>query len=229
MTSAHVVSLPDQGVWRLGRGVDPLAGKPPEPVNMSDPGVGNRFDSFHGNYKVVYAASTAEACFAECLARFRPSPRLADLVRDEWSERNWMSVGSIPADWRNSRVLVQLEVPNALPFLDISHSDTLQALREDQRIMGWLTSLGLNELDLSEVVSRDRRITRLVSQWAAEATDEDDHPLYGGIRYLSRMGGQYVCWAFFEETNFVTASVRPVLATDIDLCTVAKRYGLVVH
>jgi hypothetical protein len=191
-----VVELPREGVWRVGRAPDPFAWSQPEPVDTSDPGRGNRFDSFHGDYGVCYFGTSPEACFAETLARFRPVRRLADLVRAEWSGMGLMEPGNVPADWRDSRILARASTPDALPFIDVSAPESVEAFRFSPRIAAWLEASGVVELDLSTVVGADRRVTRLISQWAFDAK-RDDEFLYSGIRYVSRLGAEYECWAVF--------------------------------
>jgi len=229
VTTPATIDYPTEGVWRLGRGPDPLRFRSPEPVSTAHHGAGNRFDSFHGNYGILYAATEARSCFAECLARFRPNPRLADIVRTAWSENGWMSVGSVPADWRNSRVLARVGIDGPLPFVDVTASETVEAFRSAPQISSWLESFGVAEFDLSEIMGRDRRVTRLLSQWVAESVDDEDLPAYGGIRYMSRLGLDYECWAIFQGSQLVELERRSLLNSDEDLCSVARTYGLTVH
>jgi hypothetical protein len=199
-------------------------------VDTSDPGAGARFDSFHGNYATLYGGSDQEACFAECLARFRPKPELADLVRQEWHDLGFMGVGSVPADWRASRVLVRLQVESALPYVDVTSAQTVAALQSNERITRWLHSfLGNGPVDLGDLMGRDRRVTRLVSQWAYEEVDAQGLPLYGGIRYVSRLGANYECWALFEGANVIETERHSLSHHNRLLCEVAARYGIHVH
>jgi hypothetical protein len=223
-----VVDLPAGGIWRVGRAPNPFAWNRPDPVDTGDPGCGNRFDSFHGDYAVVYFGTSPEACFAETLARFRPSPALASLVADEWARNHWIRPGNVPADWRDSRILVRAVVPNALPFVDVADADSLEAFRTAPRIAQWLTAFGVGDLDLAALVGSDRRVTRLISQWAHDE-ESDDGFSYGGIRYISRLGAGYECWAVFEGSPIAELERRPILSQDADLCVVARRYGLSVH
>lgn len=187
MTDPVIVYLPSSGVWRVGRAPDPFAWSRPEPVDTRDSRSGNRFDSFHGDYGLCYFGTTAEACFAETLARFRPSATVSELVSDEWAANGWMQPGNVPADWRDSRILVRAVVPDVLPFVDVASAESLEAFRTTDRIAQWLNSFGLADVDLATLVGSDRRVTRLISQWVFEESDDDGY-LYGGIRYLSRLG-----------------------------------------
>jgi hypothetical protein len=148
VTDPVVVYLPGSGVWRVGRAPDPFAWSRPEPVDTRDSRSGNRFDSFHGDYGVCYFGTTAEACFAETLARFRPSTAVSELVREEWTANGWMQPGNVPADWRDSRILVRAVVPDVLPFVDVASAESLEAFRTTERIAQWLSSFGLADVDL---------------------------------------------------------------------------------
>lgn len=228
MTDPATVDFPTAGVWRVGRSPDPLHWSRPGPVDTAESGAGNRFDSFHGNYGVLYAGTSAEACFAETIARFRPDPHLRELVADEWRDRNWMAVGSVPADWRTSRILARIELSEPLPFVDVAAADTVEAFRREPQNARWLTVLGLADTDLGDLVGRDRRVTRLLSQWVFDAYDGGE-PSFGGLRYMSRLGAEYECWAIFEGSGAHVAEPQPVLATNPDLRRVGERYELTIY
>jgi len=55
------------------------------------------------NYGVLYLGTDLQACFGETLARLRPSVSLIAVVQEEWSERGFMPVGTIPAAWRHGK------------------------------------------------------------------------------------------------------------------------------
>jgi hypothetical protein len=230
VTEPRLLELPTEGIWRLGRAPDPLEWRPPsEPVDTATPGAGNRFDSFHGNYSTLYFGTTPEACYLETLARFRPSPAMRDVVANEWAERGYMDVGSVPADWRDSRILVNAGIEEPRPFVDAAAADTIAAFRADPRVMPYLQNWGVDQLDLSHIVGSDRRVTRLLSQWAWDRELKGDGVGYDGIRYVSRLGSDRECWVVFEGVPLVEISRRPVLHTDTVLCAVAQQFGLVVH
>lgn len=72
----------------MAKGPDPFAAPAPLSLDeLNDPRAGNRFDSPLGAYRVLYLSSQLEGCFGETLSRFRPDPRLVELVRDEWGEQ----------------------------------------------------------------------------------------------------------------------------------------------
>jgi hypothetical protein len=231
----EVVATPDEGVWRIGRDPDPLSpSRASGSSELSEPGTGNRFDSPTGEYGVRYFATKLEGCYGETLARFRADERLANLIGKEWEERGFMSVGDIPADWRQRRTAVNVRFPNALnprfprgvQFLDIEAVETREAMREDFEPL--LAHYHYPDLDMPLVQGRDRRITRYISQWAWEKRS-DESRLYAGIRYLSRLNNKWECWAVFDEVEMEELNRRPILTTDSALQKIAKLYGLTPH
>jgi hypothetical protein len=196
------------------------------------PNTGNRFDSPTGSYGVRYFSTTLDGCFGETLARFRADPKLAELIGDEWEERGWMNVGDIPADWRQRRTAGHVRFPNTgsntrypygVQFLDIEAVETREALRKDFAPL--LAIYGYDDLDVPVVRGHDRRITRYISQWAYERT-EDDAPLYAGIRYLSRLNSEWQCWPVYDNVNLEVLARRPILVDDEALQRIAGLYSL---
>jgi hypothetical protein len=187
-----LVAPPTDGVWHIGRTNAFLEFHLPDPVDMGEPRGGNRYDSFHGNYGVIYFGTTREACFAEVLSRLKPRPHLAALVDDEWRDRGFMTPGNIAADWRLKRTIARVVINDPLPFVDATASESLAAFRAAPKIAEWLRAFGLDDVDLSDLVGRDRRVTRLISQWLFDAGIEDGlAPRYSGVRYMSRLGEGY--------------------------------------
>lgn len=84
---------------------------PLPPADLDRAETGNRFDSALGNFSVLYFGSSLETCFGETLARFRPDVNLLALIEDEWRDMGFMSVGSVPADWRHLLFLRTRPVP----------------------------------------------------------------------------------------------------------------------
>jgi RES domain len=220
-------SMPADGVWRIGRGNDPLAIRLPEPDTLATTTTGNRFDSPEAAYGVLYFATDLRGCCGETLSRFRPSPA-AELVKEEWRERHFMEVGGVSQEWRQRRTAVRVQVvdPN-WRFLDVETSATVQHLR---RVLALgLSALGLDDLDISDVRGRDRRITRLISSWAFHATDDEGAVRFGGIRYKSRLDSDWECWAVFHDVELIAVETRPLLKATPELQEVARLYGLTIH
>jgi hypothetical protein len=226
----HSVEIPAGGVWRVGRGPDPLATRPPlPPEELDQPKTGNRFDSPLGSYRVRYFATDLEGCFGETLARFRPDiDRLAH-VGEEWAELGFMPLGEVPADWRHRRLAVRARFRNPRAsgkarFLDVEHLDTRERLRVE--LAQTLSLLGHDDLDVATVRGGDRRITRAISWWAYQHRDHDGRYPFAGIRYISRLDDSWECWAVFEDAEVHELSRQPILREDPILLKVANQYGL---
>lgn len=141
--------------------------------------MGNRFDSALGNYRVWYFATELEACYAETLAPLRPSPAVIDAIgRDE---EGFFPLGEIAADWRQRRIAVRATFPEDRPFLDVEATGTRAVLRKE--LAPLLGGLGLDDIDVPAIRSKDRRLTRIVSQWAWEEHEVPGSTPYAGIRF----------------------------------------------
>lgn len=219
----RLVDSPDT-LWRVARGVDPLATYRPKASTRTEPGEGNRFDSPDGSYSVLHFGSRPDVCFGETLARLRPKKELAALVEDEWSRMGVMRPGRLPRDWREKRSLGEVAIGDALPFIDIDSLDTHQYLR-DKLSLG-LSSLGYDDLDISAVRGSDRRLTQMISAWAYNTKDEDGQYRFSGLRYMSRLDDDWECWAVFSECPLSVVSVNPIDLDNKDLVQVADRFGL---
>ncbi len=77
--------------------------------------------------------------------------------------------------------------------------------------------------------AQDRRITRWIGQWAYNARDAEDRPVYAGIHYASRLDPKWECWAVFQDVPIVEIARHPVLLADESLQRIASRYDLRVY
>ena len=101
-------------------------------------------------------------------------------LADDPEAARYMGVGHVPRDWRLKRVLVTIDVVDALPFLDVEDSATREAL--SNQLANALSALGYEQgLDISDVRGRDRRLSRAIAHWAYTAQDEE-----GEYRFSSR-------------------------------------------
>jgi hypothetical protein len=112
-------------------------------------------------------------------------------------------------------------------FLDIESVQTREALLPDFEPL--LKFFGYPDLDVPVVRGHDRRITRYISQWTYEQVDEDECPMYAGIRYLSRLNSDWELWAVFDNVAIEEMTRRAILPNDEALKRVAKTYGLTVY
>lgn len=216
---------PEEGLWRVARGEPFALRDPPPPLLLSGGGgVGNRFDSALGNYRVWYFATELEGCYAETLAPLRPDPAVVDAIGRH--EDGFMPLGEIAADWRQRRIAVRATFPEGRPFLDVEATGTRAVLRKE--LASFLASLGLDDIDVPAIRSKDRRLTRIVSQWTWEAHEAAESPPFAGIRFCSRLGSEWECWAVFEDVFPDEREQRPILREDEALRRVASLYDLVL-
>lgn len=226
--TVSAVKPPKTGVWRVGRGPDPLELRDALTTDdLQRSGVGNRFDSPVGDFRVLYFGRTLEACFGETLARFRPSIELLAAVKDEWRDRGFLEPGAIPREWRERRIAVRVRFDTSWGFVDVEDADTIEVFRSE--LAKPLLALGHRDLDISLIRGPDRRITRLISQWVHDQSDADGEPLYAGIRYLSRLDSRWECGAAYGDVRIVELVRQPIFLDDPSLRRVARTFDLIVH
>lgn len=75
---------------------------------------------------MLYCATELRGCYAETLARFRPSARMRHIVERE--DPTFMMYVGVPADWRHRRLKVLVRMDDSLSFLDVEHGDTHEYL-----------------------------------------------------------------------------------------------------
>jgi hypothetical protein len=189
---------------------------------MSDSGVGNRFDSALGNFRVWYFATSLDGCYGETLAMLRPDPVVRRAI--EGDDDCLMPLGEIPADWRQRRIAVRATFSESRPFLDIEAASTRTRLRDE---LPWLLAeLGLDDIDVAAIRGRDRRLTRWIAQWTWQMRNEVGPPNFAGVRFLSRLNTDWECWAVFEDVLPQEEERKPILRQDEALKRVAELYGL---
>lgn len=136
-----------------------------------------------------------------------------------------MVIGGVPQDWRLQRLLGSIRLVDPLPFLDVEAPETHEFLSEV--LARDLVALGYEQpLDLSVVTNQDRRLSRLVAEYAYAATDDDGTPVYSGIRYMSRIASGWECWAIFEGTAVELVDHSPIELDDAALQHVADLWSL---
>lgn len=213
---------PHEKIFRVARRNAVLGFSWITPTDAALPKAGNRFDVPGGG--VLYAATDPQCCYSETLARYRPTPKMREIVGEQ--EPGFMVTGGVPQDWRLARVKAVLKLESPLPFLDVDHPATLQFLSEE--LAQDLVALGYDgeNLDFSDVCNRDRRLSRRIAQYAYTALEGSGEHLYSGIRYLSRLNPRHECWAVFDGTEIREVSTTAIELTDPDLIAVADLWGL---
>ena len=216
--SAEVAEAPPE-LWRVGRNTDPIRFAEITAADAQMIGAGNRFDVPGG--RVLYCATSLDTCYAETLARFRPSAAVRPAGGEQ--DNGFMVCGGVTADWRATRLKVRVSLDNPLPFLNVealpTHEFLTSAMAED------LAQLGVGVLDVSHVRGSNRIVTRAIAAWAYSAQDDSGNACYSGIRYLSRLDGGE-CWAIFEGTGVTERGRDTITLGDEVLLRVAGSLGL---
>lgn len=208
--------------YRVGRAKGPLHFSEIDALDAELETVGNRFDVVGGG--VLYCATTRVGAFKEVLESFRPAASSLDLTA--LPREHLMSVGSVPASWRDRRTVVEFSLAEPLPFLDVERDETLSFLTSE--LAHELAQIGLERLDASIVRGPNRLLTRTIAHWAYTQVDENDEAVYSGIRYSSRFES-HECWAVFAGVDVGSVSTTPIAQNDRDVESVARAFGLTIH
>lgn len=210
-SSMASVPAPQDHIFRVARGRDPF-GAPPWEKALEDGTFGNRFDDPSGRwgrgpsdrYRVIYCASKLVTAFAEVISRFRPSlPTLAAIDHEvtdadeeplEHIERQQVIIDQ---RWQERRRVGKTLLDPTLRFVDMAAAETIAYMR--YALAPQAKMLGLDDVDLSIVTGPNRHLTQEASRHIYESTDDDGNALYAGIRYISRLGANWECWALFHD------------------------------
>lgn len=220
----EICRIPDT-VVRITRPIDPLAFSRVGAVEARNATQGNRFDVPGGG--VLYAATQSATSFHEVCARFRPSAFYGTLNYKLDDDAGFPPAG-IPADWRLNRRLYTLQVKTDLPFVDISNHQTWKWLED--RMPGLLLQEQLEHVEAKDVYSSNRRLTRAFAAELYTAVDSESNPLFGGIRYESRLNNGE-CWAIFEHpsVNVKVVEERAIEANHPDLLNWSRMWHAPLH
>ncbi|HET9017103.1 MAG TPA: RES family NAD+ phosphorylase [Thermomicrobiaceae bacterium] len=196
--------------------MDPFAPRSWDDVG-EDGTFGNRFDDPGAlrnigtarRFRTIYCATERVAAFAEVVARMRPSIRLLDQLaevddEDEPLDDVFAGVvdpefpahGLITHDWRLRRRVGKIALDPALRFVDLDDPENIDLLRRE---LAPLLRVRKMDLDLSTLVSGDRALTQAIARFVYEQQADDGHPMFAGIRYVSRLSASWECWAVFDS------------------------------
>lgn len=89
-----------------------------------------------------------------------------------------------------------------------------------------LVDLGEVGIDVAGVRGRNRLLTRAITSWAFDQRDAAGRPVYGGLRYLSRVDTRFECWAVVGGAEFWETKTSPIDSGAAELVSVAELYKL---
>lgn len=215
-------------LYRVGRQPDAWAW--PDWTYAHDDGTfGNRFDDPLGEYRVLYASEKRRGAFAETLARFRPDVEVASALGEikgdpaDDEHRATLAPGVVPREWLDLRALGT--ATHAGDFVDVGQSRSLAHLRS--ALAARVLHYGLGDLDAGDVRRRiPRALTQEISRYVfVHARDARGRPV-AGIRYLSRLGDEFVNRAIFETEPPSETASEPIDERDPDLRAVFAMFDL---
>lgn len=183
---------------------------PPQRSSGSDIAEWGRFDVL--DHRTMYGALPATAAYAESLAWARPAlsldgPQMRDLFDDvdaddttpvleeverEWEDRSHLAPRRLPAAWRTERLIHTIGLPAADWFVDIECSSSIAAV--EAALGPFLASRSIDHLTVADLRGRDRHLTTGIARWVwGQVLDDGSLPL--GIRFGSKHGTDFRCWA----------------------------------
>ncbi|MGH3654650.1 hypothetical protein [Glutamicibacter sp.] len=211
-----------------------------------DVGVWNRYDT---TGRTLYAASTRQGAFTECLYGYRLDRNsrtaidfMAELFNITQAEAHALHIeeqkalghdepGTFPRNWREGRRLYELTSKTDLLWFDLNTAHSLAYI--DRNFGSEIANIcGVNAVDLSHLLGADRKLTTLISTRLRNLRLHDGS-FADGIRFTSRHGVGN-CWAFWMrrtddglDNELVFASEgRKIHADDRDLLNVSERFNI---
>jgi hypothetical protein len=117
-----------------------------------------------------------------------------------------------------------------LRFIDLEVSETLQTLNRVPRLALLAGRFGLDQIDRRVLVLRGEqmRLSQEIAYWAYQQVDETGNPV-AGVRYTSRVGGEWECWGLFDTRvagRHKPGYIGPIDPSDPDLVEVASGFDL---
>ena len=200
------MELATQTLWRVGRRTNPLAFTPRDRYAWS-----HRFDDLARRWRTIYCAWTPEVALREVLSDLRPNvatvARFVAAYGPDAAEE--LPRDPITAKWRQQNVLapVTIVLEEGARVLDLTDAHECRRLEESHAQL--LHEHGLGRLDLHEITTRQRPVTRAI------ATHAYDKEQVGLVRYPSSVDlGAAPCYALIEGRARLEPAGEPVLLTD---------------
>jgi hypothetical protein len=225
MPAELALAEPPEKLWRVERKTPPLGFSYISPAEATVDGAGNRFDIPGAG--VLYAATTPAGSFAETMAQFRPKASLIEKMAAAANDGEAPpAAGVLDVSWRSRRMLRSLRTVDALPFIDIESPESHTFITTNAPAL--LRSLNVENLDVSSVRGPSRLLTRGIAGWLYGQTDDQGSLLYGGIRYVSRLG-DYECWAIFDGTEVSLIEEQAIEPANAEMAAVAAIYNIEIQ
>ncbi|HEU5217454.1 MAG TPA: RES family NAD+ phosphorylase [Gemmatimonadales bacterium] len=204
MTLSNVAELRSvPTLYRIGSLPEPFAWPPPEKLAWPNEHR-DRFDDPDRKVRVLYASESEYGCALEIVARFRFRPS-GGLLEDagRYGTGPLPATGIIPASYFRLKALGELSLSLAPGevFLDLRATQTLTSLRAAIAPTARKAGLHPFELERSDALGRNRRLTQEIARWAIAQG-------YRGLAYESRWSRDVTNWALFEPLPLEPGPVR---------------------
>lgn len=176
-------------------------------------------------FRTLYAALERLTAFREVLQEHRPPTgavaEFLELFGLDVADQLVLA-GVATAEWRRSRLLTEARVETNAPLCDLRDTATLADL--ERRHASLLRGHGMRHLDLSQVTSREREVTRVIARDLYERG-------FGGVLYQSAVSTGGSCVAVFEHRSELRPADDPEpLCDDIaELIQVCGEWNLVLR
>lgn len=138
-----------------------------------------------------------------------------------------MGDGHIDANWREQHRIAHVRLGASatrptLEFVDLEDAATIAEL--NKRLRPILKHYGHSHLTLAGIHGEDRTITCWISQIIHDLVDADGNHPFAGIRYVSKHGADFECWATFEDVALERLSISPIHRENPDLQAIATLF-----
>lgn len=180
----------------------------------------HRFDDPHRRYRTIYSAKKSATCLREVLADLRPNLK----ARQEFNRLfpGQTELQPIPniQTWRKVHVLAEADIiSDKRLFIHVENLNVRHYL--ENKLLDLLKHYGIEHLNISEIRSKNRDLTRAISREIYEHWDS------AGIEFRSNLDNE-PCYASFEGRSRLKQIGRHTsLADDIPvLMKICREYGL---
>lgn len=221
-------------VWHIGFGPDAWAWVD---WRYADQGhFGGRWDDPDGQFRTVYAGSSAYACFVEVLAKFRPHPtlvaELAEIADPDGHDvlHPTHDAGTLGQDWPTDRLLASATLSGR--YCAVTTAGSVAVLRAEVGPAAHLPS----GVDFDTALLKDatrREVTQQVARWLYEQADSSGGPDWDGVAFASRHGDDLALHAVFERPGDPGISPRldhlqqtPIDGAEEALAAAMRLHGL---
>jgi hypothetical protein len=242
-TGLHLVSDPGIYSFHVGKTEYPPLSAISREANPDSRDGWNRYDV---PGQTLYVAETRESAYAEVLVPFKRANGSSDpLAKDaeamgmtleefveevsrEWSERDFMGLGAIPAGWRYDRGMVPVVLTESGWLVDIEHPDSISAI---ERLMELeLSRLRVPHLTTGVLRGEERSVTTAIAIHLHDVIlNNGEQPC--GIHFGSKHGAAW-CKALWLDHpaagDVLTLSPDAILVTDDALKVAADRFRIKV-